>query len=82
MKYDSEQKVEDYFRQPVFWQTSCYTFALHLVTLIKNPVSTVAGCPRRVGNRACSFARLALRVGIAFLAKVPDLVSWSIQLSN
>ena len=28
MKHNSEQKVEDNFRLPVFWQTPCCTFAL------------------------------------------------------
>jgi len=30
MKNNSEQKVEDNFRLPVFWQTPCYAFALLL----------------------------------------------------
>jgi len=63
MKHNSEKKVEDNFRQPVFWQTPCCTFAL-------SPWSStmwVCAAPQGV---ACALAqgRLFCKVGFCVLA--------------
>jgi len=58
MKHNSEQKDEDNFRLPVFWQTPCYVFAL-------SPRSSTMWVCLHPQSVACALAqgRLFCKVG-------------------
>ena len=76
MKYIREQKVEDNFRLPVFWQTPCCTFALSPWS------STMWVC---VATQSIAYALAQgkallqgwhLCVSLVCLANVPAFVRW------
>ncbi len=79
MKYNSEQKVEDNFRLPVFWQTPCCTFALSP----RSSTMWVCVAPQRI---ACALAqgRLFCKVGfcVSALCALQMCLTWCVGLAT
>ena len=81
MKHNSEQKVEDNFRLPVFWQTPCCTFALLLGHLQCGSVSNRRVLPVR-WRKAGSLAGWLLCSWLCVPANVLALWRWRLETSN